>query len=38
MLRLIGSHYHFRRTVPVVLQSLLGQTETSFPCTLKAGF
>ncbi|AQT04741.1 hypothetical protein A0U91_07095 [Acetobacter persici] len=28
MLRLIGSHYHFRRALPVVLHSLLGQTET----------
>lgn len=29
MLRLIGSHYHFRRAVPVVLQACLGKTEIS---------
>ena len=29
MLRLIGSHYHFRRAVPVALQACLGKTEIS---------
>ncbi|MGV4878652.1 DUF6538 domain-containing protein [Acetobacter indonesiensis] len=29
MLRLIGSHYHFRRAVPVILQACLGKTEIS---------
>ncbi|WP_143225608.1 DUF6538 domain-containing protein [Acetobacter pomorum] len=29
MLRLLGSHYHFRRTIPHVLLPLLGRTEIS---------
>ncbi|MFT8690629.1 DUF6538 domain-containing protein [Acetobacter orientalis] len=29
MLRLIGSHYHFRRAVPVAVQARLGRTEIS---------
>ncbi|MBS1003991.1 DUF6538 domain-containing protein [Acetobacter thailandicus] len=29
MLRLIGSHYHFRRAVPVAVQTRLGRTEIS---------
>lgn len=29
MLRLISSHYHFRRAVPVALQACLGKTEIS---------
>ena len=29
MLRLLGSHYHFRRTIPLTLRPLLGRTEIS---------
>ena len=29
ILRLIGSHYHFRRAVPVAVQARLGRTEIS---------
>ncbi|WP_331711321.1 DUF6538 domain-containing protein, partial [Acetobacter malorum] len=29
MLRLLGSHYHFRRTIPHPLRPLLGRTEIS---------
>ncbi|MFT9088841.1 DUF6538 domain-containing protein [Acetobacter okinawensis] len=29
MLRLIGSHYHFRRAVPQAVQACLGRTEIS---------
>lgn len=29
MLRLLGSHYHFRRTIPHALRPLLGRTEIS---------
>ncbi|WP_342351818.1 DUF6538 domain-containing protein, partial [Acetobacter indonesiensis] len=29
MLRLIGSHYHFRRAIPQDLKALLGRSEIS---------
>ncbi|WP_278368816.1 tyrosine-type recombinase/integrase [Acetobacter orientalis] len=29
MLRLLGAHYHFRRTIPLPLRALLGRTEIS---------
>ncbi|WP_241503116.1 DUF6538 domain-containing protein [Komagataeibacter melaceti] len=38
MLRLIGSHYHFRRAVPVVLQACLGKTEISLSLQTESKF
>lgn len=38
MLRLIGSHYHFRRAVPVALQACLGKTEISLSLKIKSKF
>ncbi|GBQ59099.1 phage integrase [Acetobacter indonesiensis NRIC 0313] len=38
MLRLIGSHYHFRRAVPVMLQACLGKTEISISLQTESKF
>ncbi|WP_375804116.1 DUF6538 domain-containing protein [Zymomonas mobilis] len=38
MLHLIGSHYHFRRAVPVALQACLGKTEISLSLQTKSKF
>lgn len=38
MLRLIGSHYHFRRAVPVMLQACLGKTEISLSLQTESKF
>lgn len=38
MLRLIGSHYHFRRAVPVLLQACLGKTEISVSLQTESKF